>query len=180
MQCSWLDTALVARRAWPQFANSGYGLANLARQFDISFQHHDALHDARAAGTILLRAMDETGLDLLQWADRCRLSISGNPKGRERRDGDGDGPMLGEIVVFTGALSMPRREAADMAHIAGGRVDPGVTKETTILVVGDQDLERLAGFTKSSKHQKVEKLIASGKPIRILVESDFMALVQED
>ncbi|MBW8285068.1 MAG: hypothetical protein K0M55_15865 [Rhizobium sp.] len=173
----WLDTAMVARRAWVQYAQSGYGLANLARELGISFQHHDALHDARACGLILQRAIGESGLSIDQWVDRCKLGISGNPKGRERRDGDGDGPLVGETVVFTGALSMPRREAADLAHVAGGRVEPGVTKQTTILVVGDQDIDRLSGMEKSSKHRKAEQLAARGQAIRFLAESDFMVLV---
>lgn len=175
--CSWLDSAKVARRAWPQFAKSGYGLSNLAREFGISFQHHDALHDARTAGIVLLRAMEETGLDVQQWIQRCKAGISGNPSGRERREGDGDGPLLGEVIVFTGTLTLPRREAADIAHVAGGRVDTGVTRETTMLVVGDQDIDRLSGAAKSSKHRKAEQLSAAGHPIRFLVESDFAALV---
>lgn len=178
--CTWLDSAKVARRAWPQFSRSGYGLSNLAREFGINFQHHDALHDARTAGMVLLRAMDETGLDVEQWIQRCKAGISGNPSGRERREGDGDGPLVGEVIVFTGSLSVPRREAADMAHVAGGRVDPGITRETTMLVVGDQDLDRLSGAVKSSKHRKAEQLSASGQPIRFLAESDFSALISTE
>ncbi len=173
----WLDSAKVARRAWAQFATSGYGLSNVAKEFGITFNHHDALHDARTCGLILQRAMDETGLSLEQWFDRCKLGISGVPRGRETRDGNGDGPLVGETIVFTGALTVPRREAADLAHVAGGRVDAGVTKETTILVVGDQDLDRLAGQEKSTKHRKAEQMAKNGQSIRFLVESDFMALV---
>ena len=54
-----------------------------------------------------------------------------------------------------------------------------VTKHTTMLVVGDQDLRRLAGHEKSSKHMKAEELIAKGQPIRILGESDFMRIVAQ-
>jgi DNA polymerase-3 subunit epsilon len=43
-------------------------------------------------------------------------------------------------------------------------------------VVGDQDVTRLAGHSKSSKHRKAEELIAKGVPIRILRESDFEEL----
>jgi len=44
-------------------------------------------------------------------------------------------------------------------------------------VVGDQDLRRLVGHEKSSKHTKAEQLIANGQHIRILGESDFMRIV---
>ena len=68
------------------------------------------------------------------------------------------------MLVFTGALSIPRHEAADAAAAAGCRVDDSVTKHTTLLVVGDQDLRVLNGHEKSSKHRKAEMLIAKGSP----------------
>jgi DNA polymerase-3 subunit epsilon len=95
-----------------------------------------------------------------------------------RRDGDGDGPLVGESIVFTGALQMPRREAADLAHEAGAAVESGVTKHTTMLVVGDQDIDKLAGHDKSGKHRKAEQLMAKGQPVRIVGEGDFMSLTR--
>ncbi|TKT75705.1 BRCT domain-containing protein [Aquamicrobium sp. LC103] len=81
-----------------------------------------------------------------------------------------DGPLLGETVVFIGSLSIPRRDAADLAHMAGGAVEPGVTKAATVLVVGDHDLLRTGGKPKSSKHLKAESLAAKGQPIRFLAD----------
>jgi DNA polymerase-3 subunit epsilon len=81
--------------------------------------------------------------------------------------------------VFTGSLEIPRRSAAVMAHDAGAAVEPSVTKETTLLVVGDQDLEKLNGQDKSSKHRKAEQLIEAGQNIRILCEADFMSICRE-
>lgn len=52
-----------------------------------------------------------------------------------------------------------------------------MTKKTTLLVVGDTDVQRLAGHEKSSKHRKAEELVAKGAPIRILRETDFRELV---
>ena len=75
-------------------------------------------------------------------------------------------------------LSMPRREAAELAAAIGCQVASGITKETTILVVGDQDVKRLAGHQKSSKHRKAEKLALQGASIRILRESDFRKMVK--
>ncbi|ULB11869.1 transposase [Cereibacter azotoformans] len=173
LSCSWLDTARVARRAWVEFSKSGYGLSNLARHFGITFQHHDALHDARAAGLILARAIEETGHDPSEWIRLCNQATR-QDRQTLRRDGDGDGPLVGESIVFTGALQVPRREAADLAHQAGAAVEPNVTKGTTILVVGDQDIDKLAGHDKSSKHRKAEALIEAGQSLRILGEADFM------
>ncbi len=47
--------------------------------------------------------------------------------------------------MFTGALEIARREAADLAAAIGSEVAQSVTKKTTLLVVGDLDAKRLAG-----------------------------------
>jgi DNA polymerase-3 subunit epsilon len=172
----WLDSARVARRAWPMFSRSGYGLSSAAEHFSISYKAHDALEDARCAGEILLRAIAETGLDVGQWVERAKQPITGSLAHSITRDGNPEGPLHGEVLVFTGALSMPRAEAADAASVAGCQVASGVTKRTTLLVVGDQDISKLAGHEKSSKHRKAEELIAKGQRIRIIGETDFRHL----
>jgi DNA polymerase III subunit epsilon len=202
-QCQWLNSSMVVRRAWPMFSRSGYGLANVAAKFGINYRPHDALEDARCAGEILLRAIAETGLSIDQWLERVRRPI--NPPVRTTRSvsktvssidgtanshllprpalpisrgGNPDGPLYGEVLVFTGALSMPRHEAADAASAAGCQVATSVTEHTTLLVVGDEDIRKLAGHTKSSKHRKAENLIASAQKIRIIGESDFQRIVE--
>jgi DNA polymerase-3 subunit epsilon len=175
--CRWLDSARVVRRAWPMFSQSGYGLSNVAAHFGIQYREHDALEDARCAGEVLLRAITETGLSAEEWLKRVEHQIGCSGAQGIRRGGSADGPLFGEVLVFTGTLSIPRLMAADSAANAGCRVDNGVTKHTTLLVVGDEDVLRLAGHDKSSKHRKAEELIAKGQPIRILAESDFLSIV---
>jgi DNA polymerase-3 subunit epsilon len=176
--CTWLDTACVARRAWKEFSRSGYALQNVCRLIGYEFQAHDALEDAKAAGNILLSAMSHTGLDLNGWLERVRKPIDPTVEQRIAREGNPDGELFGEVLVFTGALTISRHEAADCAARVGCEVSPGVTKRTTILVVGDQDIKRLAGHEKSSKHRKTEELIGKGQKIRILQESDFRELAK--
>lgn len=171
--CKWLDSAMVARRTWEQFSQRGYGLHNICQSFGYEFCHHDALEDAKAAAFVLFTAMEQTGLTVDEWLSRVNrpiisaLDLEENP----------DGPLFGEVIVFTGSLSLPRRVAAKLASDAGCKVADGVTKETTILVVGDQDIRKLAGQEKSSKHRKAETLITEGKSIRIIGETDFSILV---
>jgi DNA polymerase-3 subunit epsilon len=180
-ECAWLDSARIARRAWTEFATSGYGLKNVCGFLGYEFQHHDALEDARAAGFILLEASKKEGLDVDGWLKRVQQPINAaTPRATYRpvsKDGNPDGPLFGEVVVFTGALTMVRHEAADMAAKIGCQVAPSVTKKRTLLVVGDQDISKLAGHTKSSKHRKAEDLIRKGVPIRLLKESDFLEIV---
>jgi DNA polymerase-3 subunit epsilon len=185
-ECKWLDSARVARIAWPELANSGFGLSKLAARFGIEYKAHDALEDARCAGLLLLRAVEQTGLSPEQWLVRVKHPIHSDGRilyQREvfpapvKRDGNPEGPLHGEVVVFTGALSISREDAAEAAAQAGCHVDDGVTKHTTILVVGDQDIRRLAGHDKSSKQRKAEQLISEGQHIRIIGESDFKRIV---
>jgi DNA polymerase III subunit epsilon len=184
IECTWLDVTRVVRRTWPKYAHAGYGLGNLTQDFGIAFEHHNAAEDARATGTILVRAIRETGLTLDEWLLRIEQPITPRaPLDRDPLAGDGDpqGPLHGEVVVFTGALSITRHEAAEIAAGAGCAVNEGITKHTTILIVGDQDVTRLApGQMKSSKHLKAEALIGKGQPIRILRETDFRALCYTD
>lgn len=188
-ECDWLDSARVVRMAWPEFSMSGYGLSNLATHFGIKYRPHDAIEDARCAGLLIIRAVAETGVTPERWLTRMSQPISHEPSHAHadryifpppaKRDGNPDGVLFGEILVFTGSLSISRSAAADVAAAAGCRVDDGVTKHTTMLVVGDQDLRLLNGHDKSSKHIKAEMLIKKGQPIRILGETDFMRIASQ-
>jgi DNA polymerase-3 subunit epsilon len=181
--CTWLDSARVARRTWAEFARGGYGLKNVCEFLGYDFSHHDALEDAKAAAQVLLAAMAKTDLDVAGWLNRVERPIFSSPTSQQpgiARDGNPEGSLYGEVLVFTGALSIPRGEAADMAAKIGCAVADGVTKKTTILVVGDQDVRKLAGQEKSSKHRKAEDLIKKGQTIRIVRETDFRELVNSD
>ena len=176
--CTWLDTARVVRRTWEQFADSGYGLANVCGELGYEFQHHDALEDAKAAAFILMEAVKKSGLDINEWLKRAGQPISG-AKSHSKSialEGNPTGPLFGEVLVFTGTIGFPRSVAAEMAATLGCNVAPNVNKKTTLLVVGDQDVRKLAGNKKSNKHRKAEDLIGKGQDIRILRESDFKEL----
>lgn len=176
---TWLDSARVARRTWEEFARGGYGLKPVCNFIGYDFAHHDALEDAKASAQVLLAATAKTGLDVHGWLDRVRKPIFLSTTGSDRvsRDGNPEGPMFGEVVVFTGALVIPRREAAEKAAEIGCKVIEAVNKSTTMLVVGDQDIRKFAGQDKSTKHRKAEDLILKGQAIRIIGESDFLDLV---
>ena len=180
-ECVWLDSARIARRTWEEFAWKGYGLYNICESLGYEFKHHDALEDAKATGKLILAAIEKSGLDIEGWLTRVKQPIDPNTarsSQRTERTGNPEGPFYGEVLVFTGALKLVRREAADLAASVGCEVASSVTKKTTMLVVSDQDIRMLAGQEKSSKHRRAEGLIAKGASIRILKESDFEKLVQ--
>ena len=66
----WLDSAWIARRAWPErYCRRGWHLANVAADLGISFRHHDAVEDARTAAEIVLIACLHTGMGIQDWLD---------------------------------------------------------------------------------------------------------------
>lgn len=178
----WLDSALVARRAWPdRYARRGYGLQNIARDLGIQYRPHDALEDARAAAEVVLHACAACGLNIEDWSARIEEPIfpTGRPTSSLRREGNPAGPLHGEVVVFTGRLGVSQHDAAEMAAAGGCRVADNVTKKTTMVVVGIQTQSLLRGYDKSRKHRRAEELILQGSGLRILSERDFRDLLTE-
>lgn len=186
LEVIWLDSARVARRAWPhEFGDRGWSLKNVAYFLGLKFRHHDALEDARTAANIVLRACQHTGQDIAEWLQDVRQPIwrpgqkpDWTPPKPIRRAGAENGPLVGESVVFTGELSIPRQAAANLAASAGCSVANGVSRKTTMLVVGNLAGSLRYGRKKSTKYMKAEALIEQGSDIQILSENDFVGIVE--
>lgn len=175
----WIDSAKVARRTWSDVAKKGYGLSNLCNRIGYSFKHHDALEDAKAAGHVLLAAMKETNLDLDGWKQRIKMPIGAKGAGIAG-EGNPEGGLFGEVAVITGTFVRSQPELSQMARDIGCNVAKGVTKKTTMLIVGDRDVGRYEDKEKSNKREKAEKLVKDGQKILFLTESDFMELVTRE
>ena len=124
IETTWLDSVRVAKRAWPDLPN--HKLGGLARYLGITHRHHDALSDARAAGWVVVKAIDHTGLSLADWLAPPRKAA---PAPRAARSG----PLAGERIVIVGE---PRDGA--LAHrlaALGGRIMTAMGSTTTMLVV---------------------------------------------
>lgn len=176
----WYHGAILVRQGWPEYKVKGYGLAAIADVIGIDVRRYDAMSEAIATGKVLLAACERAGIaSVEECIPRCSNRL---PPHRF----DSVGPLVercdlvGEHVVFTGTIGLVRRDAAALAELAGCVVLDGVTKKTTLLVVGNQDLVQVGGDGKSSKHRKAEQLAAAGQPLRIIKESDFLRLVKHD
>jgi tetratricopeptide (TPR) repeat protein len=78
-------------------------------------------------------------------------------------------------VVFTGKLaSFPRKEAQALVRKLGGATPPRITKNVTLLVIGDEGY--LNEIVKSNKLKRAEEINAEGGRIRIVSEAEFLEM----
>jgi DNA polymerase-3 subunit epsilon len=156
----WLDSVRVAKRAWPDLTS--HRLNVLADFLGLAHRHHDALSDARAAGQVILRAIEHTGTPLEAW-------LATPPKARARAPEPApDGPLAGMRVALLGeAVDGP---LAQWVAQAGGRIVAGVGRTTTMLLVATK--HPYGRFVEASPaYRKAEELRRAGRDIAILTEA---------
>ena len=197
--CSYyLSKAVISRLS--------YKLKNLAKEFNIPLNHHNALSDAQASGLIiteLIRQSNAQNLaDLLDKTNYKRLGvINGSERspfskaykytGKEHVNlidtldsgiFNEEHPFYRKYGVITGTLELGVKEDAYLLfEKVGGlreRDRPNVTKKTNFLIMGEQDLSRLNGKNESSKMIKAREYLEQGQEIELLGEDDFLRMLQ--
>lgn len=158
----WLDSVRVAKRAWPELPS--HRLNVLTKFLGVRHKHHDALSDARAAGMVIVRAIDHTGIDLAGWLTPAY------PRGGAAPRPAADGPLKGERIYILGG---PRNgPLGQWLAQAGGRLAASVGVSTTMLVVSsDQPFGRFAHA--SAPYRRAEELRRTGATIAILGEDEL-------
>lgn len=186
--CSYV----FSKKVWPTLFD--HKLSTVADHLGISFKHHDALEDARAAALVTLSALESCEVDSLEELSSGnnlqlgihhtdRYSPAGAKKGKKAikvptRKAVKSHPLFNADVVFTGKLqSMTRGKASQLVLNCGGNCKNNITRDTDYLVIGDYDLTSFTEVFNSIKMQKVEELINNGHPIKILGEQEFLRLV---
>ena len=87
-------------------------------------------------------------------------------------------PLCGKNLVFTGELSISRKEAMQLAVNVGAVIKSSVSSKTDYLIVGKQDLALVGEDGMSGKEEKAHALNEAGKAnIRIVSEADFWQLI---
>jgi DNA polymerase-3 subunit epsilon len=159
---NWLDSVRVAKRAWPDLPS--HRLNVLTGFLGIDHKHHDALSDARAAGMVIVKAIDYTGIGLEGWISAPKKQSGVAPKAADT------GPLKGERVALLGE---PRD--GTLAHFVakhGGRIVSSVGATTTMLVIGT-DQPYGCWFSASAEHRKAQELLNEGKSIAIVTEAEL-------
>ena len=88
-------------------------------------------------------------------------------------------PVLqGEHVAFTGTLaSMTHRQAQDLAEEHGGSAMQHVSRQTTMLVIGEEGWPLDPDGEPSQKLRQVQDLRTQGFDIKLVKESDWLGLL---
>lgn len=92
---------------------------------------------------------------------------------------DPNHPFYQKSLVFTGELSIDRREAMQRAVNVGAIIKTAVSRKTDFLVVGRQYNGPGGTATVSNKEEKARAILAEGKSrLRLLSEREFLHLLQ--
>jgi DNA polymerase-3 subunit epsilon len=164
IETRWLDSVRVAKRAWPHLQS--HRLNVLAKYLGIRHKHHDALSDARAAGLVIVRAIEHTGIELAGWLSPAIARVGPAPKPAVA------GPLKGQRIAILGAA----RNGSLAQHLAaaGGRIVSSVGVTTTMLVISqDQPFGRYV--TAHADHRRADQMRQSGGQIEILHEDEVRA-----
>lgn len=162
IETTWLDSVRVAKRAWPDLPS--HRLNVLTKFLGVRHKHHNALSDARAAGMVIVRAIEHTGIELADWLKPLNTRSGPAPKPAA------DGPLKGHRVALLGAArdgTLARWLAA-----AGARVVASVGSTSTMLVISDdQPFGRFAHA--SAPFRKAEEMRRDGATLEIIAESEL-------
>lgn len=167
-----------------------YKLTTAAAHYQLeNFAHHDAGADSLAAARIALKIaeargaadVDELWHDVLNRPKRKydRFAYKAAVIPETNQDADPNHPLFGEVICFSGDLDeYTRAQAQRLVADLGATVSAGVTRKTTLVVMGGFDPSTLRpGATFSNKIQKAMDLRSSGQHIEIIPESTFLELI---
>lgn len=164
IETTWLDSVRVAKRAWPDLPS--HRLNVLTKFLGVRHKHHDALSDARAAGYVIVRAIEHTGIGLAGWL------LPAHTRGRQSPKSAAVGPLKGERIAILGAARdgmLANRLAA-----AGARIVASVGLTTTKLVISnEQPFGRYVSA--HADYKRADTLRRDGKAIEIVSEDEIIA-----
>lgn len=191
----YLCSEKVARRLFPDRGRGGYKLDIIANFLGVEFEnHHNAGADAVACAHIMLKCLDKMGCNINEIADCCGFNV-----GKFQRESfspciqkrftkkslseiqatpgllDENSHFYQKTVCFTGTIEYgTHKSLMQMIKNIGGEPVDSVTAETDILVVGQQDYEKVGEDGMSNKQRKAIRMREKGAKIEIMSEYEFL------
>lgn len=177
LDITWLDSTVAARRTWPEVSSKGYGLPNLCEMIGYQFNHHHhALEDAKAAGAVLIAMLKESNQNIDTLMEIVNRPVKSKwEKTSHSREGNPDGILFGEVILFSDFSSEDKKRYSSLASECGCKVVDGYSKKVTILVVPSLNVSE---NEKTGKYKKVEEGIINGLKHQLLDENEFLKLIE--
>ncbi|MPM07935.1 DNA polymerase III PolC-type [bioreactor metagenome] len=195
----YVDTITMARK----FLSGHHDLETCVDCLGLSLEnHHNARADAIACAQIAIECIKMAGVNNL--SDFCsELNVNSFLFSRMRNwedplqrypeavrpseiqpcntDFDCNHILYGKNVVFTGELSISRREAMQRAADVGAIIKSAVSSRTDYLVVGRQDPSLVGDDGMSTSQERAARLMDEGKAsICVIGEYEFMHLLRNE
>lgn len=187
----------LARKTFPGLYS--YSLPSICEELKIELNtHHRAEADAIGCAEVFLKILSELQIDniedLPQKFKFNKGKFDGNSHFPQRQKDvykykgnllkeiiadeskfDESNYFFGKEVCFTGSFNFGvRRNLLQAIANIGGTPTNTVTKNTNVLVVGQQDYKKVGSDGMSSKQKKAIGLIEKGQDLEIMSESEFL------
>lgn len=173
---NFIDTMRISRRL---FKDIRHRLVDLAKEFKISVDvQHRAMADCEVTQKVYEYMRNHCTVNNIDLAAFLKTSHGRSFDLKdfkpESEEFDVSHPIYGMSVCFTGTLEkFQRKEVLQIVTNLGGIPSDSVTKNTNILVLGNNDYCSLIKDGKSNKQKKAEELILKGYDLIIISEKSF-------
>jgi len=172
----FIDTMRISRRL---FRDIRHRLVDLAKEFKISADvQHRAMADCEITQQVYEYMRTHCNVKNIDLAALLKTSHGKSYDLKdfipETEEFDVSHPIYGMSVCFTGTLEkFQRKEALQIVTNLGGIPADSVTKNTNILVLGNNDYCSSIKDGKSNKQKKAEDFILKGHDLIIISEKAF-------
>lgn len=175
----FIDTMRIARLAFKGLEN--YRLTTLVKVFGIAnIPQHRAEADCLAAAGCYEYMKTWAQQNNIKFADLLAKAqpLKASSIAATVTEFDESHPLYNKVCVFTGTLTIPRKEAMQLVVNVGGIVADGINKHTNYLIIGNNEYCTQIKDGKSNKQKKAENYILAGQDITILSEAAFFTLLE--
>lgn len=187
LDCAWVDSVAIARKAWPRFPN--HKLKTLCSRLGIPLKHHDALEDAYSTAVMVDKALAATRSSIQDWTgvSAWKETKKGqkNPQHKPKTARpnaqavpSAQGIFFGQRIALAGNLGSAAESLRLEAEQAGFVVEKRVTRNTSFLVVGERPSSELEQADYDLQVAQARQHQAKKLPITILDVAKFQGVLQ--